>query len=102
MIKRRIFNEEHHLFRESVRRWVGENILPNIERWHEQGMVDREVWLKAGEEGFLAMFADPEYGGLGVDDFRFDQILIEEIQGIDASFYPVSYTHLTLPTIYSV
>ena len=99
MIKRRIFTEEHHLFRESVRRWVGENILPNIERWHEQGMVDREVWLKAGEEGFLAMFADPEYGGLGVDDFRFDQILIEEIQGIDASFYLPLHNRIVAPYI---
>jgi acyl-CoA dehydrogenase len=52
-----------------------------MERWHEAGIVDREAFRKAGEHGLCLMWADEAYGGLGLSDFRFEQIIIEELVG---------------------
>lgn len=76
---RPLFEEEHNLFRASVRAWAEENAFPYEDEWRKAGMVSRAVWKSAGENGFLAAYADEEYGGLGIDDFRFDQVLIEEL-----------------------
>lgn len=75
---RTLFEDEHEMFRDSVRSFFQNEIQPQVERWHEQGIVDREAYLKAGEQGLLLMWADEQYGGAGVEDFRYEQILIEE------------------------
>jgi alkylation response protein AidB-like acyl-CoA dehydrogenase len=79
MIKRRLYEEEHEIFRETVRRWAEKEVFPHGEAWREDGVVSREVWRSAGEQGFLCMYADEKHGGLGLDDFRYDMILSEEI-----------------------
>ena len=53
MIERTIFREEHHIFRESVRRFVDREIVPFHAQWEKDGIVPRELWLKAGAEGLL-------------------------------------------------
>ena len=75
---RLIFDEEHEMFRDSMRSFFKNEIAPHSDRWHEEGCVDREAYLKAGEMGMLCMWADEEYGGIGVKDFRYEQILMEE------------------------
>ena len=75
---RTIFEDEHEMFRDSVRSFFQNEIQPHVEGWLEQGIVDREAYLKAGEQGLLLMWADEQYGGAGVEDFRYEQILIEE------------------------
>ena len=75
---RLIFDEEHEMFRDTVRSFMKNEIAPHSERWHEEGMVDREAFLKAGELGLLCMWADEQYGGAGVEDFRYEQVLMEE------------------------
>ncbi len=75
---RLIFDEEHDMFRESVRRFMQNEIGPHAERWRAQGIVDREAFEKAGEQGLLLLWADEKYGGAGIEDFRYEQILIEE------------------------
>ena len=87
MIKRRIFDEEHDMFRASVRKWVEAEVKPHSATWSENGIVSRDVWKSAGEQGFLAMYADEKYGGMGLDDFRFDQILLEEITPADSGLF---------------
>ena len=77
-MQRLIFDEEHEMFRDSVRSFMKNEIAPHSDRWHEAGMVDREAFLKAGEMGLLLMWADEKYGGAGVDDFRYEQIIMEE------------------------
>jgi acyl-CoA dehydrogenase len=78
-MKRLIFNEEQELFRDSVRRFMQAEFEPQVERWREQGICDKEAFLKAGEQGLLCMWVDEQYGGLGMADFRFEQIVIEEV-----------------------
>ena len=77
-MRRRLFHEEHELFRATVRRFLLQEVAPHAERWREQGIVDRSAWRKAGENGLLLLWADSKYGGAGIDDFRFDQVLSEE------------------------
>lgn len=77
-LARRIFEPEHDMFRDSVRKFLVAEVQPHAERWREQGVVDREAWLKAGEAGLLMLWADDKYGGAGIDDIRYDQVLTEE------------------------
>lgn len=74
----RNFTEEQTMFRDAYRKFLEQDIAPNMERWREQGMVDREAFEKAGEQGFLMIWPEEKYGGLGDNDFRYEQIIIEE------------------------
>ena len=91
---------EMELFRDQARRFFKEEIRPHSERWREAGIVDREAFLKAGEAGFLCMWAPEEYGGLGLDDFRYEQVLIEEnaLHG-DSGFFMSVHNRLIGPYI---
>jgi alkylation response protein AidB-like acyl-CoA dehydrogenase len=79
-VERTLFSEEHDLFRESWRRFVDKEIAPHHETWERDGIVPRELFLAAGAHGFLGMAAPVEHGGGGVDDFRYNLIISEEIQ----------------------
>lgn len=97
---RKIFEEEHEIFRDAVRAFMKKEIGPNSDRWHARGIVDREAFLKAGEQGLLLMWADEKYGGAGVEDFRYEQILIEENARYgDAGFFMTLHNRLVGPYI---
>ncbi len=97
---RNIFEEEHDMFRDSVRSFMKNEIRPHTDKWHEQGIVDREAFLKAGEMGLLLMWADEKYGAAGVTDFRYEQILIEEnAHHGDAGFFMTLHSRLVGPYI---
>lgn len=99
-MKRKIFEEEHEMFRDSVRTFMQKEIRPHSDKWHEQGIVDREAFLKAGEQGYLLMWADEKYGGIGVPDFRYEQVLIEEnCHHGDAGFFMTLHSRLVGPYI---
>ena len=74
----REFTEEQQMFRDAFRKFLAEEIVPHMETWRENGIVDREAFRKAGEQGFLMAWPDEKYGGMGDYDIRFDQIIIEE------------------------
>jgi long-chain-acyl-CoA dehydrogenase len=74
----RKFTEEQVMFRDAYRKFLEAEIAPHVEKWQEQGIVDREAFEKAGEQGFLMIWPDEQYGGLGDRDFRYEQIIIEE------------------------
>ena len=99
-MSRRIFDEEHEMFRDSVRSFLQKEIQPHTEKWHEQGIVDREAFLKAGEMGLLLMWADEKYGGAGIEDFRYEQILMEEnARHGDLGFFMFLHSRLVGPYI---
>ena len=67
MIDRTLFSAEHDAFRDSFRRFMDKEIAPFHAQWEEQGYVDRAVWNKAGENGFLCMTMPEEFGGASAD-----------------------------------
>ena len=78
MIPRNIFSEEHDQFRESVRRFIAKEITPYHRQWEKDGLVSRDVWLKAGAAGFLCSNVPEEYGGVGAD-LKYNAIFTEEL-----------------------
>jgi alkylation response protein AidB-like acyl-CoA dehydrogenase len=77
-MKRTLFTEEHRLFRDAFKHFLEKEVVPYYEQWEKDGIVSREMWLKAGQQGFLGLAVPEEYGGAGVDDFRYSAIMAEE------------------------
>ena len=122
---RPVFDEEHALLRDSVRRFAAARIEPHFAKWEAAGIIDRSLWPAAGQAGLLCPQVPEQYGGSG-GDFRANAVIIEELSysgfagpATDFSVHndvccgyllsygteeqkrkwlPVSYTHLTLPT----
>lgn len=74
----RVFTEEQQMFRDAYRKFLTAEIVPHMESWREAGIVDRAAFRRAGEQGFLMVWPEEKYGGMGDPDFRFEQIIIEE------------------------
>lgn len=81
---RRIFNEDHDMFRSTVRRFFQEEVAPNHAKWEEDGQVSREIWEKAGENGLLGVNTKEEHGGIGAD-FLYTSIVMEEQSYVNCS-----------------
>ncbi len=76
-IPRKLFNSEHQLFRDMVHRFLMAEAVPYHSEWEKQGYIDKELWLKAGQQGLLSPGAPEEFGGVGAD-FRYNAIVNEE------------------------
>jgi long-chain-acyl-CoA dehydrogenase len=74
---RRIFDSDHDIFRDSVRKFFNEHIVPFHDKWEEDGQIAREAWIEAGNQGMLAVTMPEEYGGLGAD-ILYSAIIWEE------------------------
>ncbi len=84
--RRAIFEDEHEDFRESVRRWITNEVAPHFDQWEKDGIVPREIFAAAGANGFIGTQIPEEYGGAGVEDFRFNVVLGEEcFRGVSAA-----------------
>ncbi len=75
---RDLFETEHEDFRRSVRTFMAKEVEPYGEQWDSDGIVPRELWIKAGKAGLLSFDVPEEFGGPGVDDFRYNVIVSEE------------------------
>lgn len=99
-MKRLIFDAEHEQFRDTVRNFMQTEVAPHGEVWREAGMVDRDIYRKAGANGLLCTWADERYGGAGIDDFRFEQIIIEEnMRHGDTGFFINLHSDLVAPYV---
>ena len=79
-MRRTIFNEEHEMFRSSVRAFMEKEIVPNHEQWEKDGQVDKAMFRNAGSLGLLGMAVPEVHGGGGIEDFRYNAVINEEIQ----------------------
>lgn len=77
LANRAVYDEEHNMFRDSVRKFFEAEAAPHRDRWNKEGKVDREFWLKCGEAGLLCPNMPEEYGGAG-GDYRFCCVVNEE------------------------
>jgi alkylation response protein AidB-like acyl-CoA dehydrogenase len=97
---RTIFDPEHGDYRESFRRFLQAEVVPQYRAWHDAQLVPRELFTKCAEHGFLAMEVPEELGGNGVEDWRFNVVLAEESvrAGVgDAMAGPILHTDVVLP-----
>ena len=78
MIERSLYSPDHEAFRDSFRRFIDKEIAPFHADWEEQGYVDRAVWNKAGDNGFLCMSMPEAYGGSSADRL-YSVIQMEEL-----------------------
>jgi alkylation response protein AidB-like acyl-CoA dehydrogenase len=78
-MRRALFEPEHEDFRESFRRFLVKEVAPHHDAWERDGLVPRELFTAAGEHGFVAPQVPEAYGGAGVDDFRFNVVVNEEV-----------------------
>jgi acyl-CoA dehydrogenase len=100
MIPRTIFTPDHDTFRDTVRRFIAEHVVPHHAEWEKAGQVPRSLWLKAGELGLLCCNVPEAYGGMG-GDFLHSTILIEEMARVGATG-PTFYLHSDIVAPYLV
>jgi acyl-CoA dehydrogenase len=98
---RTLFTEEHEAFRKAFRQFAEREIVPHQARWREQGQVDREVWRKAGAQGFLCPWLEEKYGGPGAD-FLCSVVLMEELARIyESGFAMCLHSDIVVPYLHS-
>ena len=98
-----VYTSEHEDFRKTARTFYEREVIPFHDQWEKDGIVPRELWLKAGEAGLLCFDVPEEYDGPGVDDFRYNVILSEEQTRAGASGPGFSvHTDIIVPYITSL
>jgi alkylation response protein AidB-like acyl-CoA dehydrogenase len=85
-MQREHYTDEHEMFREAYRTFIEREMVPNREKWEAEGIVERDLFTKAGASGFLAMEAPERFGGSGVKDFFYNNIILQELCAADV--YP--------------
>ena len=100
MIPRQLFNSDHNLFRDTVRRFIEEHVNPFHAQWEKDGQVPKDLWTKAGQLGLLCCNVPEEYGGMG-GDFLHSTILIEEMARAGTTG-PTFYLHSDIVAPYLV
>ncbi|MFM2300270.1 MAG: hypothetical protein RLZZ84_6 [Pseudomonadota bacterium] len=94
----RQFTEDQIMFRDAYRKFLASEIAPHMEDWREAGIVDRSAFKKAGDLGFLMIWPEEKYGGMGDGDFRYEQIIIEETARVGCKqFYNTLHSRLVGP-----
>jgi alkylation response protein AidB-like acyl-CoA dehydrogenase len=82
--RRTAFTPEHEIFRDQVRRFFAAELVPHLERWEADGIVDRDLWAKCGAQGLLCPTVPEAYGGLGLD-FGYNAVIDEELAYIGST-----------------
>jgi alkylation response protein AidB-like acyl-CoA dehydrogenase len=78
-MRRTIFQAEHDQFRDTVREYIAREVAPHSASWEAAGIVDRSAYVAAGKHGVIGFNVPEEFGGGGVDDFRFNAVVAEEL-----------------------
>src|SRR3954462_8277863 len=79
VMKRLVFEGEHEQLRATARQFLEKECAPHVEKWESERLVDRESYVAAGKYGLIGFNMPEEYGGGGVDDFRFNAVIVEEL-----------------------
>jgi alkylation response protein AidB-like acyl-CoA dehydrogenase len=90
-MERGLYTAEHLAFRETVRKYVATEVAPNLAAWDAQRLVDRTAWLAAGRQGVIGLSGPESHGGGGQSDYRFRNIVIEELAQVGAASVSSSF-----------
>jgi acyl-CoA dehydrogenase len=89
MIRNGYFGDDHQAYRSALRGFVEREIVPRQAGWERAGIVGKDIWRLAGERNLLCPWADAAYGGLGLTDLRYEQIMVEELANAAESGFAV-------------
>lgn len=92
------FTEEHEAFRQSFRDFLQKEVIPNVDNWEKQGFIDREIFSKFGEMGYLGLNYPEEFGGLNLDLF-YTVVFLEELQKVNSGGFAAAiwaHTYLAM------
>ncbi|WP_291869015.1 acyl-CoA dehydrogenase family protein [Maribacter sp.] len=93
---KRYFSEEHNLFRESLKNFLKKEVVPHVDKWEKDGAIERFIWKKFGDMGYLGLTYPVKYGGLELDLF-YTVILLEELQKVNSlGFAAAIWAHMYL------
>ncbi|WP_326836776.1 acyl-CoA dehydrogenase family protein [Amycolatopsis rhabdoformis] len=82
---RQLFTADHEAYREVVREFTAREVVPNLERWDADRLIDRDVWRAAGKQGVIGLAVPEEYGGAGQPDYRYRVVVAEELARVGAA-----------------
>ncbi|MBD0323899.1 MAG: acyl-CoA dehydrogenase family protein, partial [Aldersonia sp.] len=85
-MRRTVFDEDHEAFRQTLRSFIEAEVVPNYEKWFTEGEVPREFYFKLAELGLFGIPVPEEYGGAGVESFKFSAVQSEETARAGVSF----------------
>ncbi|GAA3516241.1 acyl-CoA dehydrogenase family protein [Aeromicrobium panaciterrae] len=91
-MKRHLYDADHEAFRTTVAAFVDREVKPHLERWEDQRLIDRSCWEAAGRQGILGLSVPEEYGGAGLTDYRFRNVIQEEFAGCYAASLASSFS----------
>jgi len=77
-MRRTVFNEDHEDFRRTIRAFLESEVVPNYQEWYDAGQVSRDLYKKVGDLGVFGIEVPEEYGGAGIESFKFSAVLTEE------------------------
>lgn len=95
-----IFDDQHQLFRQSLRDFIQREAMPHIDVWEKAGQIPREIWLKLGEQGFLGICVPEEYGGAGLDPLYMAVMAEELSKTCSGGFTAAIMSHISLAQVY--
>ncbi|HEY2556590.1 MAG TPA: acyl-CoA dehydrogenase family protein [Diaminobutyricibacter sp.] len=89
-MKRDLFTDDHEAYRDAVREFLKREVVPNWERWDDEHMIDRSVYVKAAQTGLYGLQIPEQYGGAGEMDYRYRMVVAEEIAKTGATSFAVT------------
>jgi len=101
-MKRSIYDEDHEAFRASVREFLERSVIPHVEQHAADKAIPREFWLEAGKQGFLGLEIPEQYGGAEAGDYRFNAVLLEELNKVNAALGSCVGIHADITAPYLV
>src|ERR1700761_5026136 len=100
-MQNRDFTEEQGIFRSAYRQFLQKEVTPHRAQWRDAGIVPREMFQRMGAEGYLLIWAPEELGGLGISDFRYQQVMMEEDAAFgEPGFYHTLHSRLVAPYLF--
>ena len=99
---RNIYDEDHEAFRSSVKEFVDRTLVPRADSMIAEHSIPREVWLEAGKPGFFGLTIPEEFGGAGIDDYRFNAVLAEELSKFNVAVSSCFGIHADITAPYIV
>lgn len=90
-MERGLYHADHEAFRETVREFVAREVVPHSEEWNEARLIGRQPWLAAGRQGILGLAAPADSGGGGLADYRYRNVVLEELAKVGANSLSSSF-----------